>query len=84
MPVSAVWQDDTGNACKGSTLKTVVVARDGRQSVADHLAEMQAWLAEQGIAVRELTMLHVLHFRIVFRATFDNDGDADRFVERFG
>jgi hypothetical protein len=65
-------------------LKTVVVARGGDMSVADHLAEMRAWLVEQDIEVRELTMLHVLNFRVVFRATFDSDADADRFVAKFG
>jgi len=68
----------------GSILKTVVAARDGHQSVADHLAEMRAWLAEQNIVARELKMLHVLKFRVVFRATFDSDADADKFVEKFG
>ena len=64
-------------------MKTVVVARGGNLSVADHLAEMRAWLAEQNIEVRELVMLHVLNFRVVFRATFDADADADRFVAKF-
>jgi hypothetical protein len=65
-------------------LKTVVVARDGSQSVADHLAEMSAWLGERNIVARELTMLHVLNFRVVFRASFDSDADADRFAAHFG
>jgi hypothetical protein len=65
-------------------LKTVVVLRDGHQSVADHLGEMRGWLAEQKIEARELVMLHVLNFRVVFRATFDSDADADRFTEKFG
>jgi hypothetical protein len=68
----------------GSTLKTVVVPRDGHQSVADHLAEMRAWLNEQDIVARELKMLHVLKFRVVFRATFDSDADADKFADKFG
>jgi hypothetical protein len=65
-------------------LKTVVVARAGNLSVADHLGEMQAWLAERGITPRELTMLHVIEFRVVFRAVFDTDREADLFTERFG
>jgi hypothetical protein len=65
-------------------LKTIVVARDGTLSVADHLAEMRAWLADHGIEARELVMLHVLNFRVVFRATFDSEHDADRFREKFG
>jgi len=65
-------------------LKSVVVTRDGNLSVADHLAEMRAWLANHDIPVRELVMLHVLNFRVVFRATFESDTDADRFVARFG
>jgi len=65
-------------------LKTVVVARDGSQSVADHLAEMKTWLAQNDIVPRELTMRHVLHLRVVFRASFDSDADAERFVGRFG
>jgi hypothetical protein len=65
-------------------LKTVVLTRDGHQSVTEHLAEMQSWLAEQRIVARELVMLHVLNFRVVFRATFDSEADADRFTEKFG
>ena len=67
-----------------ATLKTVVVSRDGAKSVADHLAEMRAWLAVRDIEPFELSMLHVLKFRVVFRGTFEADGDADRFVARFG
>jgi hypothetical protein len=65
-------------------LKTVVVARDGHLSVADHLAELRAWLTERDIVARELVMLRVLNFRVVFRATFDSDQDADAFIARFG
>lgn len=65
-------------------MKTVVVARGGHQSVADHLAEMRGWLADNNITARELVMLHVLNFRVIFRGTFDNNADADRFVEHFG
>jgi hypothetical protein len=67
----------------GSTLKTVVVARGGNLSVADHLAEMRTWLAAQNIEVRDLSMLHVMNFRVVFRATFDRDDEANRFVAHF-
>jgi len=35
-------------------LKIVVVSRDGTLSVAAHLAEMRAWLAERNITPREL------------------------------
>ncbi len=65
-------------------MKTVVVSRDGDLSVAAHLSEMRSWLAEHDIAPRELTMLHVLNFRVVFRATFDDAEQADQFVSRFG
>ena len=65
-------------------LKTIVVSREGTLSVADHLTEMRAWLAEHGIEPCELVMLHVLNFRIVFRATFDTAAEADQFVARFG
>jgi hypothetical protein len=65
-------------------LKTVVISRSGDLSVAGHLAEMRAWLAEHKIEPRELVMLHVLNFRVVFRATFDGDGDADKFTVQFG
>ena len=61
-------------------MKTVIVARAGNLSIADHLAEMQAWLAERNMEPRELSMLHVLHFRVMFRAVFDEDGDADLFA----
>jgi len=67
-----------------ASLKTVVVSRDGAKSVGDHLAEMSAWLAEHDIEPRELSMLHVLRLRVVFRGTFDAAGDADQFVARFG
>jgi hypothetical protein len=65
-------------------LKTVVVTRDGTLSVADHIAEMRAWLVDRDIEARELTMLHVLNFRVVFRATFDTADQADQFVTQFG
>jgi hypothetical protein len=65
-------------------LKTVIVARSGNLSVGNHMAEMRAWLAEENIEARELTMLHVLNFRIVFRATFETVDQADRFAARFG
>jgi hypothetical protein len=65
-------------------LKTVVVARAGNLSVGDHLVEMRSWLSERNIDPRELTMLHVIGFRVVFRAVFDKDGDADLFVRHFG
>ena len=65
-------------------MKTVVVTRDGTLSVADHIAEMRAWLVDRDIEARELTMLHVLNFRVVFRATFDTADQADQFVTQFG
>ena len=65
-------------------MKTVVITRDGALSVADHIAEMRAWLAGRGIEARELTMLHVLNFRVVFRATFDTIEQADQFAAQFG
>jgi hypothetical protein len=65
-------------------LKTVIVARSGNLPVGDHMTEMRAWLAEQNIEERELIMLHVLNFRIVFRATFDTADQADRFTAQFG
>ena len=65
-------------------MKTIVVSRDGNQSVADHLAEMRAWLAERGIVPHEITMLHVLNFRVVFRASFQTDDEAEQFVQQFG
>ena len=64
-------------------MKTVIVARTGDLSVGDHLAEMRAWLAERNIAPRELVMLHVLHFRVMFRAVFGKDSDADLFAATF-
>lgn len=65
-------------------MKTVVVSRDGDLSVAAHLTEMRHWLADQGIQPHELVMLHVLNFRVVFRATFETVEQADRFAEQFG
>jgi len=64
-------------------LKTVVVIRAGDRSVADHLAQMRGWLAERHFVPRELVMLHVLNLRVVFRATFDADSDADLFAYTF-
>jgi hypothetical protein len=69
---------------EGAVMKTIVVARSGNLSVADHLSEMKEWLIARGIAPRELTMLHILQFRVVFRAMFDVDHEADQFVEQFG
>jgi len=77
-------QNAAGMKAEEASLKTVVVTRDGALSVADHVAEMRAWLAERDIEARELTMLHVLNFRVVFRATFDTVEQADRFVTQFG
>lgn len=65
-------------------MKTVVVTRDGSQSIADHLTETRGWLVENNIAARELTVLHVLRLRVVLRAAFDHDADADRFAAHFG
>ena len=56
----------------------------GDLSVADHFSEMRAWLAERNMVARELVMLRVLNFRVVFRATFDSDQAADAFAARFG
>jgi hypothetical protein len=58
------------------------VTRAGNLSVADHLAETQSWLAERNIAARELVMLHVLHFRVVFRAVFGASWHRARFSIR--
>jgi hypothetical protein len=77
-------QNDAGMKAVVPSLKTVVVTRDGALSVADHIAEMRGWLAKQDIEARELTMLHVLNFRVVFRATFDTIEQADQFVTQFG
>ena len=65
-------------------MKTVVIARAGNLSVADHISEMRTWLGERDIVPRELTMLHVVDFRVVFRATFDAAQDADLFAAQFG
>ncbi len=67
-----------------STLKTVVISRDGDLSVAAHLTEMRNWLADQGIEPCELMMLHVLNFRVIFRGTFETAEQANRFTEQFG
>jgi hypothetical protein len=64
-------------------LKTVIVAGDGNLSIAENLTEMQAWLAERNIAARELTMLHILNFQVVFRATFEDEHKADQFAVQF-
>jgi hypothetical protein len=65
-------------------LKTVIITRGGDLSIAAQLAEMNAWLSERDITPRELVMLHVLNFRVVFRATFDSSDEADRFIAQFG
>jgi hypothetical protein len=65
-------------------MKTVVVVRDGNLSVGDHLTEMRAWLGERSITPRELLPLHVLNFRVLFRARFETDAEADQFVAKFG
>jgi hypothetical protein len=83
LPVSGTRQT-TAERTRGSTLKTVVIARSGNLSVGDHLSEMRSWLAERNIVARELTILHLLQFRVVFRAVFDTDDHADQFVQAFG
>ena len=78
-----MWQSAPGRSGT-APLKTIVVSRDGNLSVAAHIAEMRAWLAERGVTPHEITMLHVLNFRVVFRVTFDTAEQADRFIAQFG
>jgi hypothetical protein len=65
-------------------LRTLIFARAGNLSVGEHMTQMRAWLAERDIVPRELTMLYVLHMRVVFRAIFDADHEAQQFIEVFG
>jgi len=45
---------------------------------------MRTWLAEREIVAEDLAMLHVLNFRVVFRATFAETDHADQFAAKFG
>jgi hypothetical protein len=65
-------------------LKTVIFGRAGNLSVGDHLAEMREWLTRREIVPLELSQLHNLHSRVVFRARFAADPEADQFVQTFG
>jgi hypothetical protein len=65
-------------------LKSVVFARAGNLSVGDHLAEMREWLTRREIVPLELSQLHILNSRVVFRARFAAVSDADQFVQTFG
>jgi hypothetical protein len=65
-------------------LKTVVFARAGNLSVGDHLAEMRDWLTRREIVPLELSQLHILNSRVVFRARFAAAFEADEFVQKFG
>ena len=65
-------------------MKTVVVERHGDPSVGAHFAEMWDWLIVRHIAPIELSMVHILKRRVVFRASFLKDDDADQFTNRFG
>jgi len=65
-------------------MRTVEVTRKGDVSVADLLAEMQAWLIEAGIQAQVLEPVAILKARVTFRATFDQPEDAELFVARFG
>lgn len=64
-------------------MRTVEITRTGHASVADHVAEMQAWFREAGIDPLELEAISILNARIRFRASFADAGDAERFRAKF-
>lgn len=64
-------------------MRTVEITRVGDATVANQVAEMREWLRETGIEPVELQPMHILKARVRFRATFANDGDAERFRGRF-
>jgi hypothetical protein len=64
-------------------MRSVEVTRPGDSSVADHLADMEDWLERAGIRGTDLQPVHILHGRVVFRATFQELADADRFLRAF-
>jgi hypothetical protein len=68
---------------QGAGMRTIEIARIGDSSVADQMAEMHEWLREAGIHPLQLEPMRILRARVLFRATFANDDDAERFRRRF-
>ena len=61
----------------------IEITRTGDASVADQLAEMQAWLREARIEMVELEPIQILRARVRYRANFADAADAERFRQRF-
>jgi hypothetical protein len=64
-------------------MQRLEISRRGDLSIADHLAEMRAWLAEEGIRATGLRAVHIMAGRVTFRATFESEIDGNRFQEAF-
>jgi hypothetical protein len=66
-----------------NTLNKVIVARDGSLSVGHQLAEMREWLAERNIVPCNLAMQHIVQWQVIYRATFEDEADAQSFLHKF-
>ena len=64
-------------------MTSIEITRTGNASVADQIAEMQEWLRDTGSQPAELQPVRILRARVLFRATFTNGDDAERFGRRF-
>jgi hypothetical protein len=67
----------------GLLVRSVEITRAGDLSVADHLAELQRWLARAGIQATDLYAARILKGHVTFQATFEQAIDADRFLRAF-
>jgi hypothetical protein len=57
----------------------IQITRRGDLSIADHLAQMHAWLDREGIRATGLRPVRVLAARIIFIIEFDRQDEAERF-----
>ena len=64
-------------------MPAVEIGRAGDVSVADQMAEMQAWLREQRIQPLELQPVRIVRASVCFVAKFATREDAERFRLRF-
>lgn len=65
-------------------MRRVEIACSGDLSVGDRLAEIRAWLDDQGISSTALRAIRILEGRVIFSATFEKDLEAERFQQAFG
>ena len=61
----------------------IQIARRGDLSIADHLAQMHAWLDREGIRAKGLRPVRVFAAQIIFIIEFDRQDEAERFQVAF-